>query len=66
MKILGINDTIMLHLERDEAIHLANVLDPDRSNWHEKTARTKGDALFREIVRQIDTCLNSEGGTRDD
>lgn len=66
MKILRVAGTIMLHLERDEAIHVANILDPSNSDALRKLARSKADPLFAEIVRQIDICLNAEGGTRDD
>jgi hypothetical protein len=51
MKILGVANTIMLHLERDEAIALINVLDDSNGEALVKIAREGHRALFAEIVR---------------
>ena len=59
MKILGIANTVMLHLERDEATALVNVLDASNDPFLAKMARDKNQKLFDEIVRQIDICLKA-------
>jgi hypothetical protein len=58
MKLLGLDNTVTLHLERDEAIALVNILDPDNSEMLRKMARDKHGAMFAEMVRQIDLWLN--------
>ncbi len=62
MKILGISGSVMLHLERDEAIALVNMIDPNNSEALRKMAHDRHGTLLSEIVRQIDICLNAEGG----
>jgi len=57
MKILMVADSIMLHLERDEAIALVNILTLDKSKI--RSSPQEHSNLISEIVRQIDICLNA-------
>jgi hypothetical protein len=58
MKILGISGTVMLHLDRYEALALANVLSSNKTL--RQTAFERHEALFAEIVRQFDLCLEMQ------
>jgi hypothetical protein len=53
MKILMVADSIMLHLEREEACLLVDAL-----NVYKKTY--PACQLIADIVRQIDICLNAK------
>jgi hypothetical protein len=57
MKILGIAGTVMLHLDRDEATVLVNMIDPNNAEPLRKMVQDKHRELLAEIVRQIDICL---------
>jgi len=62
MKILMVADSIMLHLERDEAIAVAHLLDVNGTKENMLRARRQQGSMLDEIVRQIDICLNAKRG----
>jgi hypothetical protein len=53
MKILMVADSIMLHLEREEAFLLRDALDTYKKTY-------PACQLIADIVRQIDICLNAK------
>jgi hypothetical protein len=59
MKILMVNDSIMLHLTKAEATAVAHMLDINASSDNQGRAYREHGPMLAEIVRQIDICLNA-------